>query len=91
MTAAEERERSRIESRLIDFIEIKLGFLEENAHLRADQPLLGGVLDSLDMIRLVRFIRDEFGVHVRDEDLVPDNFETIGTITEYIQGHSKPE
>jgi acyl carrier protein len=85
MSASDERERARIESRLVDFIEVKLGFIEEQAHLQADEPLLGGVLDSLDMIRLVRFIRDEFGVHIRDEDLVPENFETIRTIAGYVQ------
>jgi acyl carrier protein len=89
MTAPEERERSQIEARLTEFIEIKLGFIEEDAHLRADEALLGGVLDSLDLIRLVRFIRDQFGVHVRDEDLVPDNFETIQTVAGYIQAASR--
>jgi acyl carrier protein len=85
MTTADERELSRIEGRLIDFIEINLGFIEEDAHLRADEPLLGGVLDSLDMLRMVRFIRDEFGVHVRDEDLVPENFKTIRAVAEYVR------
>lgn len=43
------------------------------------------VLDSLDMIRLVSMIERDLGVDIQDEDLVPQNFGTIGRITAFVE------
>ena len=42
------------------------------------------VLDSLDMLTLVSLVEKEFGIHVNDEDVVLDNFGTIGSIAAYV-------
>ncbi len=50
-----------------------------------DYPLLEkGVLDSMGIIQVVAFLEDEFGIEVDDAELVPENFETIGSIAELI-------
>ena len=42
-----------------------------------DSPILDRqVLDSLGLFRLVGFLESQFGVVVRDEELVPANFGT---------------
>jgi acyl carrier protein len=38
------------------------------------------VLDSLGIFELVSFVEDEFGVTIDDEDLVIENFGSIGAI-----------
>lgn len=54
--------------------------------LAADELLLGhGVIDSLQLLQLTQFIEDRFGVIIDDEDLVMDNFRTIGHITAFIE------
>ena len=46
--------------------------------LRDDDVLLqAGVIDSLGVLDLVSFIESEFNVPVSDEDLIPENFQTI--------------
>jgi acyl carrier protein len=42
------------------------------------------VLDSLDMLTLVSLVEREFAIHVDDEDVVLDNFGTIGSIAAYV-------
>lgn len=39
-----------------------------------------GILDSLSLIRLINFIEERFNLIVEDEDVVPDNFETINAL-----------
>lgn len=50
-----------------------------------DYPLLEkDVLDSMGIFQVVAFLEDEFGIEVDDAELVPENFETIGSIAELI-------
>lgn len=70
---------------LIEFIENKLVLDREPPKVAPDEPLIGSILDSLNLLRLVVFIEERFGLRVDDGDLVPDNFETVEKITTYIQ------
>ena len=36
-----------------------------------------GVIDSLQLVRIVSYLEETFGVSVADEEIVPKNFETI--------------
>lgn len=50
-----------------------------------DDPLLRtGILDSLGILEVVSFIEQEFAVHVDDEELVPESFESITTIARFV-------
>jgi acyl carrier protein len=42
------------------------------------------LLDSLHLITLVSSLEERFGVVVTPEDLVPENFETIAAIAEFM-------
>ena len=44
-----------------------------------------GVLDSLDMVRLVTEIGMEFDVQIPAEELVPENFQNVHTIMALIE------
>ena len=53
--------------------------------LTNDADLLGaGIVDSLGILRLVAFIEDRFGVKVPDEDVVFENFQSIGAMAGYL-------
>jgi acyl carrier protein len=45
-----------------------------------------GIIDSLGMMKLIRFIEDKFDLKVRPEDMTIENFTSIETISNYIQG-----
>ena len=43
-----------------------------------------GILDSLSILKLVAFLEEKLGVKVSPEDVVSENFETIGMISRFI-------
>jgi len=74
-----------IQKSLIQFIENELLFNRQQAKVEADEPIFSGLLDSLDILRLAGFIEAQFQIRVQDDELVPENFQTVHNITEYIQ------
>jgi acyl carrier protein len=51
------------------------------AEIDADYPLLENqVVDSLDMIKLISLLEEEFNVEIDDRDVVPSNFGSITQI-----------
>ncbi|HEY0936115.1 MAG TPA: acyl carrier protein [Trebonia sp.] len=42
--------------------------------------LESGIVDSLGLLRLVVFIQQQLGVALGDEDLIPENFESVDAI-----------
>ncbi len=55
-----------------------------------DSLLESGVLDSLRMVELLGFIEERFGVSIDDEELVPENFETINAIVALLETKESP-
>ena len=54
--------------------------------LDPDQSLVSsGVIDSLAILRLITFIEETFGVTVEDDEVVPENFETINVIKAFVE------
>jgi acyl carrier protein len=52
-----------------------------------NDPLLeSGILDSLGVLDVVSFVEQEFVITVSDEELVPENFETIERLASFIRG-----
>jgi len=49
-----------------------------------DSFLEKGIIDSTGILELVSFIENEFKIEVKDEDLVPDNFDSVSRLTSYI-------
>ncbi len=73
------------QDRVREFIsdELNLGALAGD--LVDDYPLLEkDVLDSMGIFQVVAFLEDEFGIEVENAELVPENFETIGSIAKLI-------
>jgi len=43
------------------------------------------VLDSTDILRLVVFVEERYGIEIGDDDLVPENFETIASVAALVR------
>lgn len=50
-----------------------------------DALLQSGIIDSMGVLDVVTFIENDFGITVNDDDLTPENFQTIGQIATYVQ------
>ncbi|MFZ0544604.1 MAG: acyl carrier protein [Candidatus Promineifilaceae bacterium] len=47
----------------------------------ADTSLISsGILDSLSLIRLINFVEEKFNLVIEDDEVIPDNFETINAL-----------
>lgn len=67
------------------FILSELAFNKDQRSIASDEDILSmGVVDSMGIIRLVAFIEEKFGITVKDEDIVPENFQNIDSINNYI-------
>ena len=44
-----------------------------------------GIIDSTGVLELVDFIEEKFGIKIEDEELVPDNLDSIKKISKFIQ------
>lgn len=74
-----------IEEKVRRFILEELRPDRRSDELTDDLPLIErDVIDSLGIFQLVGFLEEEFGVEIVDEELVFENFETIGSIAGFI-------
>ena len=48
-------------------------------------------IDSLAVFAIVQFIEDEFGIEVSDDDLVIDNFTSIGDMARMVEAKVKQQ
>ncbi len=75
-----------IESIVERFIleEILIG--DNRTKIDPDESLVSSnVIDSLAILRLISFLEEEFGIQVDDEELVPENFETLNEIKAFVE------
>lgn len=45
-----------------------------------------GIFDSIGLLLLIEFIKEEFMVNTNDDELLIENFESINSITSFIHG-----
>ena len=50
----------------------------------AENLLSKGIVDSHGVMELVGFLEDRYGISVGDEDLTPENFESVARIGEFV-------
>ncbi len=54
-----------------------------------DSFLDSRLIDSTGMLELVMFIEETFNIKVEDEELIPDNLDSINRLNEFIIGKRK--
>lgn len=47
-----------------------------------------GIVDSTGVLELVAFLEETWSIEVEDEELVPENLDTLGNITRFVQRKS---
>ncbi len=45
----------------------------------------GGIIDSTGILELVSFIEEEFNMKVADDELVPENLDSINNVVAYLK------
>lgn len=70
-----------------DVVVTTLGIQDRAAGLTAASPLFGAVpeLDSLGVLEVVTNLESRFGISVADEEFSGEIFETLGSLTEFVE------
>ena len=60
---------------------------ERKNSLKADSVLLGNIpeLDSMAVVNVITALEDHFGITVDDDEISAQTFETIGTLTGFVE------
>jgi len=62
-------------------------FLFGNANGLKDETsfLEEGIIDSTGVLELVTFLEENFDIQVADEELIPENLDSINNVTTYLE------
>ena len=75
-----------IRSAIRNFIEENFLFQIGDQTLADDQSLLeAGVVDSTGVLELVAFLEDTFHLQIADKDIIPQNLDTVDSITAFVE------
>lgn len=73
------------------FIAENFLFRDESETLAPDASLLdAGIIDSTGVLELVCFLETTFGIQVADQDMLPENLDSIRAISNYVSRKLSP-
>ena len=76
-----------VEERVRKLIVEKLDWSGSPSDLTLDYNLITNhVIDSLDMLKFISLLEQEFQLKIDDTELLPDNFATIGNVAAFVEG-----
>lgn len=80
-TQVETETKNKIKNYIID------ATLSESKTINEDTLIFEtGLLDSMGLLFLVEFINEEFNIEVKDDELLPENFQSVNSILKFIEG-----
>lgn len=78
-------EQQETRRRVRQYILENLMFSDDPSQLPDDASLLDrGIIDSTGVLEVVMFIEESFGVKVHDGDLLPENFDSVARIADFV-------
>ena len=64
---------------------IERAWLEQQDSVSDTDSLVDhGIIDSLTMMELIGFLERTYGIQVTDDELIPENFETLSAIAGFV-------
>ena len=76
----------------MDIVSTIRNFVVENflfgkgEQLREDTSFLeSGIVDSTGILELVAFIEETFGIRMADDELIPENLDSISNVVNYLR------
>jgi len=81
-----------IEASIRDFIATRLLYSKEGFTYPDDASLLReGVVDSLGVVELVEFLQGHFGLKVEQQEVRPDNFDSVAKMAAFVRRKQPPK
>jgi acyl carrier protein len=61
-------------------------FGEGDGHFSNDDSFLeNGLVDSIGILSLVEFVKEKYAITIEDEEIVPDNWDSVCRIAAFVQ------
>jgi len=74
-----------VEDKLRTYVLENYLFTDDQSELdNADSFLDKGIVDSTGILEIIGFIEEEFGITVEDDEMVPENLDSINNLVAYI-------
>jgi len=73
----------QVKNILVDVLSLDEG----RSALREDSILLGSIpeLDSMTVVNVIAALEEYFGITIDDDEISAKNFETVGSLTQFIE------
>jgi len=76
----------KTKQKLRDYILENYLFTEDQSALMDDDSFLEkGILDSTGILEVIYFIEDEYSIKVGDEEMVPENLDSVNNIVNFVK------
>jgi acyl carrier protein len=74
-----------VEQEIRDFLAANFLLGADPTTLESSSSLIeAGLIDSTGVLELVGFLEDQFDIRIQDDDLTPENFDSIDNILGYL-------
>jgi acyl carrier protein len=74
-----------IEDRIREFVLKQFPLARKQRMGAGDKWLEAGLLDSLGILDLIHFLEQEFLIQVSDDELQPDNFQSLDAVADFVR------
>jgi acyl carrier protein len=63
---------------------------EQSALKSEDSFMKSGIMDSTGILEMIMFLHDEFGVDVMDDEMVPENLDSVNNVVAFLGKKLQP-
>lgn len=86
MTTVDQKvDETKLEVEIREFLSENFMLDDAAAGIGEDDSLTAaGVLDSMGVLELITFIEEKYGLHVPDEDTLPENLDSVARVRRYV-------
>ncbi len=75
-----------VKQEIVKFIEENFVMGRKNITLDPEKSLIeSGIMDSTGVLELVMFLEERFNIKIEDEELVPENLDTINNLVAFLK------
>jgi len=75
---------SELATQLRQYVDETFLFGVDTDYADDDSFMENGIIDSTGVLELIAYLEGTFGIKVRDEDLLPENLDSIGALVQFL-------
>lgn len=73
------------ETKVREFVLRNYLFTTEQSALKSEDSFMkSGIMDSTGILEMIMFLHDEFGVDVMDDEMIPENLDSVQNVVAFV-------